>query len=347
MEFISSTQHDKYKEILDKIDEEYKKHEELQKRVENENNKLIAVRVATENLLTKKIFHVLVKVYSSIFDLSYIYSDRISQDELKSLLEYPNAKLYVIELLVSNTLLQRLNKQRLLLHVNVQNSSLNVHKTVVYKKSRPFVVVVPFDKSIEDAVVKASLYTNQDTTWCCLYSSSTTVDISYHFGDQRSLQDYVIKLAQQYQPEVKHRFVDKLIEYKFKCECSTKHFFESLVKNCYHRVKPESFAAFSNRDSVCVSTKFVVDGGGEVAITLDRMQSVLSVSCNVYDLVRVKKYFVEEIRCREATVEKMWLVAFINLKRYLRAELGERLIQCKDVLIVYEELRKLIYELSV
>ncbi|KAK5639807.1 hypothetical protein RI129_010618 [Pyrocoelia pectoralis] len=314
MEYISSSNLDKYKTILDQIDNEYKRHEILKKQFEKKTNELVAVRLTTEKyLLSKDVFKVFLKVYDSVFDLFFLYGDESSQLELETLAKYRDCKFYVVEVNVSQTFLSR----KFILHSCVKNSTLSICKSVSVKKKRhqhvkgPHLIVIPFDCSAEDVTVTTTLYVNNDNMWSSLHLSTITVDVSYHFTTRHCLfkDDPVIKIAKQYN----RAFVDNVqrqVEYNFKCKCTTKHFFESVVKNCYHRLNPEVFTVLNNENTPHTSVEFYVRGDRKATVKLDKKQDILTVLCDVYDLCAIKKYFIDQIEQEQIVVNKTWLHSF-------------------------------------
>ncbi|KAF5292869.1 hypothetical protein FQR65_LT11121 [Abscondita terminalis] len=352
MEFISTEQCEKYKGILNQIDGEYKQYEELKKNIENENQELAAIQISNRNLLKDQIFRVVVKVYDSIFDCFFIYQDIVSQPELATLQTFSNSKFYAIELTISKTVLQKLKKQKFLLHMNVANSLWSLHKTIsAYQKESFFVVIVPFKASTQPSEVITSIYTKYNSIWHALYTSTIILNSSYLFSTrvkESYYKDSVVKIAHQYNPELTERLKSQSADYKFKCKCTTEHFFNSLIKNCYNRFDLDTFVVFANTDSpVLTSTFFCNSNDEKTVIKLDKTKNVLTINSYLYDLIYLKKYFIKEMKCQDACIDKLWLVALKNLKQYIRAEFGKSTILWSDLWILYQELRELIYDLSV
>ncbi|XP_031356948.1 uncharacterized protein LOC116180908 [Photinus pyralis] len=348
MEFISSARLDKYKSILDQIDSEYKKHELLSKKFEKITNQLAAVRLTTEKPLSTDICKVFVKVYDSVFDLFFLYGDEEAQLELESLSKFRDCKFYVVEVSISQALLRKFTSRNCILHASVKNGRLSVSKSVSVSKQHPnnlHLIVVPFDCSAEDATVTAALHVNHDSTWSTLPLSTVAVDVSYHFTTRRCLfQDNpVMQIAKRYN----RVFAERVVEYCFRCECSTRHFFKSVVKNCYHRLDPEILTLLTGKSAPVTSVDFYVRGEQKGTLKVDRTQSTLTVSCGVYDLCAIKRYFVRQIVQEKVSVDKAWLHAFVVIKSHLQAELCERPLRAKELCSIYEELRKLVGELAI
>ncbi|KAF2903765.1 hypothetical protein ILUMI_02409 [Ignelater luminosus] len=355
MEFISHLQLQKYESILNEIDSEHKKCENLKQEVEKETNKLIAVRIATEkNIAREQVFRVIVKIFSSIFDVHYLYSEDISKSEFEDLRKLSNCKFYVVQVYISKLFQKKLINQSWMININIRNSKMCINKNIGMKRKHIddyILTVIPFDASTEIAVVNTTLFTCFEDFFHSFKISTINIDISYHFSSYEKLSNIspLVKILQNYNSNLNQDLLKiPTIEYNFKCKCSAKHFFESVVKNCYHRLKPEVFSMFiSENDTKVISVPFSIASKNDTIIKLDNTENTLNITCNLQDSHLIKKYFIEEINCQSVSIEKIWLVGLTNIKQYIRSELGQSKIDPDNLKIIYEELRKLIFDLPV
>lgn len=320
MELITAEQLAKHEKILDQIKLEHEKNERLKKALGKGNAKLIAARLAADKDFAKKhIFRVQLKIFDSSFEIMEVYGEQINLSEHMFLRVDNSTKYYLLQIYTSKAFRQKRIDEEWVFNILVENSRLRLNRSVKANESSgdPLLVVIPFDNSTETATVVTHLLLPVDGVLTVLEISRIVVDVSYHFAPHQESNSIekadkddniraIILSENQTIP-----LSDPKLEYKFSCKCSDKHFFESFVKNCYHRLGPDILSSFTESNSEVIRLELSVGGKQKqnATITLDKGNGSLSIVAEPLDLYHIKKYFIGEITCGAPILDEFTVTA--------------------------------------
>lgn len=315
VDHISPSRLEKYEAILQRIDEEFKKCEELKKAVEKENNKIVATNIAAhESNIRQRIFRVNVKVFSSIFDIYEVLGDEIPKCHFQKLLDQHDCKFYLIEVHIIPEFQQKILSQRWILWVNIENTKTSINETVVFNSgfTNPLRLIVPFENSLEPCIVKTTLSLPSATSWTILHLEPVQVDISYHLEQYRDnslrSESVCLKLTTIFQQYYNIKSYKELkparsIEYSFKCCCPMENFFISFAKNCYHRLDTEVVSALSKHQNTNISLQLTVGDENKSVIEFNQEQKLLKISTSLQEMCALKSYFIRELKNESLAVD--------------------------------------------
>ncbi|KRT84682.1 hypothetical protein AMK59_1007 [Oryctes borbonicus] len=302
MEHISQLQLKKYEEILKKIEDEHCKRNDLKRKVQVIDEKIIATGLTLKKKLVKeKIFRVLVKVYHSIHDVYDQLFDKLTQFEIESLLPDVGRKFYFIEVFVSKSFQDRIVQSNWVINVILKNSTCSISKSVNLnrKVTSPICLIIPFGNSIEQTIVDVYLTWPEEETWPFIKIATVLVDISYHFQLHSDVQirngisSKVINLSKLH----KYKYISSklpLLKSKLICSSDFQNFLQTLIKNSYHNWDPRKESCFMKTDYTA-HAKTTSGFGNAIDVELDVNTNSLILQCNVFEMFYLKKYFLAEL----------------------------------------------------
>lgn len=300
MEHISQNQLHNYEDVLEKIESKQKICNELKKKIQAIDNKIIATGLTLkQNVVKEKIFKLFVKVYHSIFDIYDQLSDKICQSEIE-MLSNSSSKFYFIEIYVSKSFQERIIQNNWIVNVTLRSSTKRISKSFNLKEglTNPISVVIPFTNSIDEVSADVYLIWPGERTWPVVKIASCLVDISYHFQlytDTKirgTLYPKIVKLSKL------HHFKCSLKLPVVKCRLSSnvdlRGFLETLIKNSYHNWDPRKESCFSKTDHTA-HAKTTTGFGNIITIELDTNANTLTLHASASELFYLKKYFLIEL----------------------------------------------------
>lgn len=314
MDRISADDLEKYDEILLKIDAEYEKCQKLKKQIQKENDKILAVNIASrESDIRKKIFKVSVKVFNNVFEIYDVLEQEISNYQFQSLLAYNDSKFYLVEVSISHAFQDKILNQKCSLSVEIKNSIRSVNETLrISKFSNPLQVIVPFENSLENCVVDTKLLIFSQNSWIALKLETVEVDISYHFQSLNntkttplSLTSKVLNIFNIYNKDLdlKTLKLPQTIEYSFKCSCSTENFFTSFIQHCYHKLNIDLLTKLSKNENCNVNLQVGMGAENKTVISYLPNDKILKIVTTQRELRGIKKYFIKELKNTDLSID--------------------------------------------
>lgn len=316
MEHISPSCLEKYESILQQIDCEYKKYQEIKKQVEKENNKIVAANIALKESNTQqKLFQVKVKVFGSVFEMYDVLEHDLPNVCFQELSMYKNHKFYLIEVSISQVFQTKMLSQNWLLNVCVKNSKYIVNQSIMLTKlSSSLCTVVPFDNSLESCVVETFLTLPSDSFWPLLKLQTVNVDISYHFESNKDLQIRtistsqnilnILKLYSKGLYNINSLHTSQTSSCMFYCKCSKRHYIESLLKNCYHRLDSDLYFNLHKCNDTSIKLQLTTGDENKTLIEFNTHSRCVQIVSKISDLYKIKRHLINELKSEDMLISK-------------------------------------------
>ncbi|CAH1179352.1 unnamed protein product [Phaedon cochleariae] len=299
MDFILPDQLHKYEDLLEGINQEYKKCEQLKRHLNKENDKIIIHNLSVSGI-NQKISHVGVKVFSDIFDLLALYDDELKVDA-KQFLKYESHKFYLIELYLTQALLQKVSGMNCIINIciNYDEMCINRSMKITSNLPSPILEIIPVDEIVVDCSVEAILITDQ----CMIIKlDSVLVDVSFHFKAydkkrQPNLRETsILQVAKRYNEELALKELNEtlVINYEFKFIMDIRTFIEILLKNSYHYLSSDLFTELISSDKNDFTLTLSL-GVNKCEILYNKNDKIC-LRTTVSDLLMLKKYFYRMIQ---------------------------------------------------
>lgn len=259
----------------------------------------ISVICFTKNVqsIVDKLFRVSVKIYNSLNDMNLLDINNSIDLETNN----NNCKYYLVQIHSSQLLQSNLINNNWIANVSVKNDEYSVSKTVALNKLIPsdtFNIVVPFCKSIKDAIVETRFFSPSVNYWPNLMISRINSNISHHFIPfhehrllQRKPQSILFEISKLYTEEINLKKPEPLFEYTFNCTADVRHFYEVILKNCVHRLDINHMQLLATSIDGTASVNLTVDDTNST-LTLDTKNKMLKIAANTEILHRIKLFLI-------------------------------------------------------
>ncbi|KAG5893658.1 hypothetical protein JTB14_028812 [Gonioctena quinquepunctata] len=332
MESISPEQLYKYGEIIEQINNAFKKSEKLKKQLETENDKIVLFNLM-KHRMNQKLSYTSVKIFSNLLSLLTLYEDEL-QTEIVELLRYQNCKFYLIEVYTAKALTQKLKEMDCVISISIKTKNRCLNKSVNMNNRLPLVEVIPVDENVVDCSIETHLIFPTES-WMTLKLDTVNVNVSHHLQTSKKTDNRrnneILQLSKRYNEYLDFKqFKEEMqLEYEIRCEINPSQFVEAILKNSYHNLGIEHFTGITNDDN----NEFILKlshGLGKHEIMYNKKNKI-RIKSNVRDLQRLKNYFFEVFRDQSQIQSK--LSGFTELKDNLP-------LSIRDVGDFYTDMRK-------
>lgn len=314
MEHISPNCLEKYENILQQIDNEYKKCQEIRKQVENVHNKIIAAGIALKQTnIQQKLFKIKVKVFGSVFEIHDVLEHDIPNSHFQELLSYKNHKFYVIEVFASQVFQTKMLHQNWVFNVCIKNSKHAVTRSMTLKRNflQPLCMIVPFSNSLETCVVDTYLTLPSNSFWAILKLQSVVVDISYHFESNKemnlkatSISSKVLNVLKCYNKNLNkiNQLQASATDCLFYCKCSKEQYVKSLLKNCYHRLDSDLYFNLTKCSDGIIEVQLTTADENKATINFNQQEKSIKIVACTQELYNIKKHFIGELKSEDMNI---------------------------------------------
>lgn len=309
MEKISFSQKDRYDDLIQQIRLEYQKYEQLQQQIEREQNKIILNRL-THHQIAENVFQTNVKVFENVFEWYNLYQAEISYNVVQKLIKCENCKFYLIEIYIDNSLLDKIVDFKCFLNISVSSKCHTINKSIHLSNKCPIVEVLPVNESVEESTIFIYLFLPHINN-TLIKVAEINIDYSYHFSKTKnkfSENPKFLKLARTYN---KINVSNNFLEYEFRLNVKHTEFIKTFIKNCYHKLDIELFTELNNDSNSIFTINFYI-GFNKNTIIYDRQTKIVKLKACVFDLVKLKRYFLTEF-CTTSTTNANEIVKSIRV----------------------------------
>lgn len=299
MDFLSPRQHRSLENTVSQIQSEHEKSQNLKRKIEDINNKLIISNLSKLKLI-QKIGHINVKIFSDIVELFNLYRDEIKED-ISRFLKYENCKFYMVEIFITNALQIKLKDMNWSLWLSIKSKTKRICKTIEIKQHTiPIIEILPIDLKTIECEVSASIILQSENSLTYLPLDKVSVDIAYHFEMSKknkilSTERKVLEITKCHNPSLNILEIRKppLIEYRFLTKVDSRTFINLFIQNCYHKMDLELFSELTNDTKNNFVLKFST-GLEKHSVSFNKESKILTLRSNILDMIRLKHYFWSE-----------------------------------------------------
>lgn len=303
MENITHANLEKYEEVLQESNQVYKELKEIEEKKHYLDQELFAVNLCKMSSPAKSaVIKVKVEVKDSVFEISQLYRDNISDGELLELSKHDTHKFYVTEIYILRQIFYQMIKTGWFFNVTVTNKRLTESKTVNVPNNdiSPIVVVIPFECSTEDSVVDVKLIwmknfqsETEASKYTVLNVKTVPINISYHLRSFSELEsslmkeERICKINGCFKKNVEVFYVTR----KFTYSGEISSIFETILKNSYSSLDPRKESVCLNNQNT-IKMQFYADcSKNNISIIINKDNKEIEIKAPTDIMFQLTRYF--------------------------------------------------------
>lgn len=293
MNFISDNQLQKYESIIKSIEQNFEENRRLKSVLENENNKIFLKKLRNNNTVFK-LSQVNVKVFPNLIDLYTLYDKNIPPYE--NFKSYMNCKFYLIEIYLTELLIQKLRNLKWYLLVTVYHENGCCSKVINANNKTCIMDVIPVEETIINCNIETDLFLQLEDQMSAIKLDKTQTDISYHLSSstytRRELNrtHILTNITQLHNPTIEiEKLLLPILCYEIRLHVDVTEFLKILVQNCYHLMNLEIYNELESGNKS--KMEFTLCYGQQQKYSITCNDQSLTISANYHDLYLLKQYF--------------------------------------------------------